>query len=68
MYAGHVVELGPTEQVFGLPVHPYTPGIVGRGPVTQAGRGADGDRGPTTSSGPKAEGLRFCTQVFVRPS
>ena len=28
MYAGRVVEIGPTEQVFGLPVHPYTRGLL----------------------------------------
>ena len=28
MYAGRVVELGPTESVFGDPVHPYTRGLL----------------------------------------
>ena len=28
MYAGRVVEIGPTQQVFRLPVHPYTRGLL----------------------------------------
>jgi oligopeptide/dipeptide ABC transporter ATP-binding protein len=28
MYAGHIVEVGPTEAVFETPVHPYTAGLI----------------------------------------
>ncbi|RZU64072.1 peptide/nickel transport system ATP-binding protein [Microterricola gilva] len=32
MYAGHRLELGAAEQVFGLPVHPYTAGLLRSSP------------------------------------
>ena len=36
MYAGRIVEIGPTDKVFGEPVHPYTKGLLAA--VPSAGR------------------------------
>ncbi|TDC55936.1 dipeptide/oligopeptide/nickel ABC transporter permease/ATP-binding protein [Actinomadura sp. KC345] len=40
MYAGQLVECGPTGQVFGVPAHPYTEGLLGSLPrnVRRTGR------------------------------
>ncbi len=32
MYAGHIVEMGPTRQVFANPLHPYTISLLGSVP------------------------------------
>ena len=66
MYAGRVVEIGPTEQVFRSPVHPYTARPVGGRAVTRARRGADWDRRPASPSGTQAEGLRLRATMLVR--
>jgi oligopeptide/dipeptide ABC transporter ATP-binding protein len=29
MYGGQIVEIGPAEQIFGSPMHPYTKGLIG---------------------------------------
>ena len=36
MYAGHRLELGPADQVFGPPVHPYTAGLLRSSPSNYA--------------------------------
>jgi oligopeptide/dipeptide ABC transporter ATP-binding protein len=38
MYAGRIVEAGPTEQVFSDPQHPYTQGLIGSIPKVVDGR------------------------------
>ncbi|MEN3292554.1 MAG: peptide/nickel transport system ATP-binding protein ddpF [Burkholderiales bacterium] len=35
MHAGHIVETGPTEQLFHAPAHPYTAQLIGATPVGQ---------------------------------
>ena len=40
MYAGKLMEVGPTREVFGDPRHPYTRGLVASVPRTGAGRDA----------------------------
>ncbi|UOA33543.1 Dipeptide transport ATP-binding protein DppD [Sulfitobacter sp. DSM 110093] len=45
MYAGDIVERGPTAEVLGAPAHPYTKGLLGARPdASVAGRDADGKR------------------------
>jgi peptide/nickel transport system ATP-binding protein len=39
MYAGHVVETAPTEELFGNPRHPYTVGLLNSIPRLDAPRG-----------------------------
>lgn len=38
MYAGRIVEAGPTQDVFGNPKHPYTQGLIGSMPRVVDGR------------------------------
>ena len=38
MYAGRIVEAGPTKRVFGAPQHPYTQGLIGSMPQVVEGR------------------------------
>ncbi len=38
MYAGRIVEAGPTKHVFGAPQHPYTQGLIGSMPQVVEGR------------------------------
>jgi peptide/nickel transport system ATP-binding protein len=57
MYLGQIVELGPTEQIFASPAHPYTRALLaasGRGNTTSALRGMST---PTFSDPPR--GCRF---------
>ena len=45
MYAGDMVERGPTAEVLSAPVHPYTKGLLGARPdASVAGRDANGKR------------------------
>ncbi len=37
MYAGHIVEMGPTEQIFAHPSHPYTIGLLSSVPGIELG-------------------------------
>ena len=39
MYAGTIVELGPTEEIIHKPQHPYTQGLLGALPQKASGRG-----------------------------
>ena len=41
MYAGRLVETGPTEALFRSPAHPYTSGLLGSVPTLAGDPGAD---------------------------
>jgi len=61
MYAGHIVESGPTESVLANPKHPYTDLLLGavpdpRAPLTAA---AEGDTGEPPKVVDPAPGCRF---------
>ena len=42
MYAGRIVEVGPAEDVFDRPAHPYTRGLIGGHPAPGRGRRTHG--------------------------
>ncbi|MBC7228267.1 MAG: ABC transporter ATP-binding protein [Thermoflexales bacterium] len=69
LYAGKVVEMGPTEAVFGDPRHPYTWGLVHSYPDMSTARDLRSIRGhPPDPVGPPP-GCRFhprCTQAVER--
>ncbi len=59
MYAGRVVEIGPTEQVFGLPVHPYTRGLLAAVPSPKRAEVLTGIEGQPPRPGRKPKGCAF---------
>jgi len=59
MYAGHIVEEAPTEELFGDPLHPYTRMLLDS---TAERRRVQGEMGNAKSAGisrPSADGCRF---------
>lgn len=62
MYSGSIIELGPTEDIFNDPIHPYTQMLVNSLPalVIRVQRGySRTSAGPGTSAG----GLQICRKV-----
>lgn len=59
MYAGQVVERGPTLQVFGRPVHPYTAALLQSVPGSRRTRRLDQIPGSVPHPGEMPDGCRF---------
>jgi peptide/nickel transport system ATP-binding protein len=62
MYAGRVVETGPTAALFGEPVHPYTRGLVGAVPSPERGEVLTGIDGQQPRPGRRGAGCSFAAR------
>lgn len=58
MYAGRVVEDGPTEQIFSRPMHPYTQGLINSIPSLDRSRSMEGIKGEISQ--PDRETMACC--------
>ncbi len=59
MYAGRVIELGPTERVFADPVHPYTQGLLAAVPTPERAETLIGVPGHPPRPGHRPSGCSF---------
>lgn len=59
MYAGRVIEIGPTEQIFARPVHPYTRGLLSAVPTTLRSEVLTGIEGQSPRPGHRPRGCAF---------
>ncbi|MEZ5094628.1 ABC transporter ATP-binding protein, partial [Nocardioides sp.] len=59
MYAGQIVELGPKEQMFREPAHPYTRALLDSIPHLSQARALTGIPGRTPAPGARPSGCRF---------
>lgn len=59
LYAGHLVELGPAEEIFTRPNHPYTRALLDAIPHLRRPRRLEGIPGQTPSPGNRPPGCRF---------
>ena len=59
MYAGRVIELGPRDEVFHSPSHPYTRALLDAIPHLKQARALSGIPGRTPGPGNRPEGCRF---------
>ena len=59
MYAGQIVEQGPTEEVLQNPLHPYTRLLLSSVPDPRAGSAAPGRRGPALAQLGRRSGSRL---------
>ena len=59
MYAGRMIEIGPTEQVFGFPVHPYTRGLLAAVPSPERAEVLEGIEGQPPRPGHRPRGCAF---------
>jgi peptide/nickel transport system ATP-binding protein len=69
MYLGKLVEIGPAEQVYSSPAHPYTRGLIDTIPVPdperELGKERDGVRGELPSAINPPSGCRFRTRCLL---
>ena len=69
MYAGQIVELGPKDQIFATPAHPYTRALLDSIPHLSQARALTGIPGRTPAPGARPEGCRFndrCAYAVAR--
>jgi peptide/nickel transport system ATP-binding protein len=59
MYAGQVIELGPRDDVFAAPAHPYTRALLDAIPHLRQARALSGIPGRTPGPGRRPSGCRF---------
>jgi len=62
MYAGRVVEIGATAQLFGDPVHPYTRGLIGAVPSPERAEMLKGIDGQQPRPGRRGAGCSFAAR------
>jgi peptide/nickel transport system ATP-binding protein len=69
MYAGRVVEIGPTQQVFPFPVHPYTRGLLAAVPSLERAEVLTGIEGQPPRPGHRPKGCAFAPRCsYALPS
>ncbi|MDO5711371.1 MAG: ABC transporter ATP-binding protein [Micrococcales bacterium] len=59
MYAGRIVELGPRDEIFARPSHPYTRALLDAIPHLTSARALSGIPGSTPGPGRRPSGCRF---------
>ena len=66
MYMGRIVEIGPSEEVYGNPIHPYTASLLAAVPIPDPRANAGRERRPLTGETPSPSdppsGCRFHTR------
>ncbi|WP_226344501.1 ABC transporter ATP-binding protein [Agilicoccus flavus] len=59
MYAGRIAEIGPREEIFARPAHPYTRALLDAIPHLSSARALAGIPGSTPGPGRRPQGCRF---------
>ncbi len=62
MYAGRIIELGPTPRLFGAPLHPYTRGLIGAVPSPDHAEQLTGIGGQQPRPGRRGPGCSFAAR------
>jgi peptide/nickel transport system ATP-binding protein len=65
MYAGRIVESGPSALLFGHPLHPYTRGLLASVPVPEGGRLLTGIPGHQPPPGDRGRGCSFAPRCGI---
>jgi peptide/nickel transport system ATP-binding protein len=65
MYAGRIVESGPSALLFGHPLHPYTRGLLASVPAPEGGRVLTGIPGQQPPPGNRGRGCSFAPRCGI---
>ena len=65
MYAGRIVESGPSALLFGHPLHPYTRGLLASVPAPEGGRVLTGIPGQQPPPGDRGRGCSFAPRCGI---